>query len=248
MEIKKEISKNGFIVINLIDHFELNRLTDIVFDEFNLALQGENIVNPLTSKKDLINYHSIPIAINHSEFWSKRKRILGKSSISKIMGMNFICKLKENLGDFKISNEEGIQSAEIYWRLVRPNNQEDIGPIHADRWFWDGMSNSKVVLENKKYQRLKLWMPLYSETGISGLKVVKGSHLKEFGHRIYRVNGRVKLETKFHDALELEVLKLNPGQVVIFHDNLLHGGSFGKNQTRVSLEFTILEKILSNDN
>ena len=242
MEIKKEISENGYIIIDLIDFSELNQLTDIVFDELSWALQSENVLNPLISKKDLVNYHNIPIAINHSEFWPKRKRIIGQSSLSKIMQMNFMCKLKDNLGEFKISNEEGIQSSEIYWRLVRPNKHEDIGPIHADKWFWDGMSDNKIVLENKKYARLKLWMPLYSEIGISGLKVVKKSHLNQYSHKTNIVNGRVKLEARFQDDLEYEVLELNPGQVVIFHDNLLHGGSVGKNQTRVSIEFTILKK------
>ena len=220
----------------------MSQLADIVFDEFSKALQSVNISNPIISKQYLVEYHNFFIAIKHADFWTKRKRIIGEANLTKIMQMDFVRKLRDYLGDFKISNEEGIQTAEIYWRLVRPNKHEDIGPIHADRWFWDGMDNSKEVLENKQYERLKLWIPLYSEIGISGLKVVEKSHLNEYSHRVKKVNGRVRLEAKFQDNLKLEVLGLNPGQAVIFHDNLLHSGSVGEKQTRVSLEFTILKK------
>jgi hypothetical protein len=248
MDIKEEIKENGYIVIDLMDLSELDQLSEIVFDEFSRALKVENILNPIKSKMDLINYHNFNLGINHGDFWPKSKRIIGKLNLIKVIKMPFMQNLKNILGDFKISNEEGIQNEEIYWRIVRPNNREDIGPIHADKWFWDAMDNSSISNENIRYERLKLWMPLYSEVGVSGLKVVKKSHLNEYDHSVKKVNGRVKFEAKSEDNYDLEVLEIDPGQAVIFHDNLLHGGSVGIRETRVSLEFTILKKMPSDDN
>jgi len=243
MNINREISENGFYVVDLMEEAELDEIIEIVYEEFCLALKNNKVNNLLKSKRDLANYHKFDIDINHGEFWSKSKRILGPSSLKRIFEMTFIRKLREILGEFRISNEEGVQSAEIYWRLVRPKNINDIGPPHADKWFWENMVLNDVVIENKKYERLKLWMPLYSELGVSGLQVEKKSHLKEYDYLVNRVNGRIKIESKDENKFSLEVLNLHPGQAVIFHDNLLHAGSLGEKHTRMSLEFTILKKI-----
>lgn len=45
--------------------------------------------------------------------------------------------LEKIFGEFKISDEENEGREEIFWRLVRPHQSSDIGPLHADGWFWD---------------------------------------------------------------------------------------------------------------
>jgi len=243
MNLNREIAENGFCVVDLMEESELDQIIEIIFKEFCLALDKNKVLNPLKTKRDLVNYHKFDIAINHGDFWSKSKRILGPSSLKKFFEMSFMQRLREILGEFHISNEEGVQSAEIYWRLVRPNNNKDIGKPHADKWFWDNMELNAVVIENKKYERLKIWMPLYSELGVSGLQVEKKSHLKQYSYLVNKINGRLKVESAPENKFSLEVLNLHPGHAVIFHDNLLHAGSLGENQTRMSLEFTILRKL-----
>jgi ectoine hydroxylase-related dioxygenase (phytanoyl-CoA dioxygenase family) len=39
----------------------------------------------------------------------------------------------------------------------------------------------------------------------------------------------------------LELLNLKPGQAVVFHDDLLHGGAINRSlKTRISLDFALL--------
>lgn len=243
MNIPDEISKNGYAIIDLLKKDEFEKLTDIIYDEFSKALFACNIENPIKVKDHLKIYHEFPIDINHGEFWTKKKRIINAQNLNQILKMDFINNLKKIFGDFKITNEEEIQSEEIYWRLVRPKTESDIGPIHADKWFWDGMQKYKFTKKNLKYERVKLWIPLYTELGISGLKIAPKSHMQEFKHEIKYIDGRIKIKEHIDkDKLDFLVLKLKVGEAVAFHDNLLHGGSFGENETRLSLEFTILKK------
>jgi len=243
MNISEKILIDGFKIIDLIKKDEFDTLTDIVYSEFSAALDNSNVSNPLITKEQLRTYHKFSIDINHNEFWSKQKRIITNNNLNKILKMNFIKELKNIFGDFKISNEEGIQSEEIYWRLVRPKIESDVGPIHADKWFWEGMNRYNLIHKELAFERIKLWIPLYTELGISGLKIMPNSHIQEFDHEITYKNGRVKIDKKFDDKnLDFLILKLIDGQAVAFHDNLLHGGLVGENETRLSLEFTILKK------
>ena len=46
------------------------------------------------------------------------------------------------------------------------------------------------------------------------------------------------------DSLDMKLLTTKPGDVIIFNDNLIHGGALNKGEkTRVSVEFTLLKKI-----
>jgi hypothetical protein len=148
--------------------------------------------------------------------------------------------LKKIFGNFIISNEEGIELEEIYWRLVRPNKKEDVGPLHADSWFWDlghGKSDSNTI-------RIKLWMPLYSEPGLNGFRYVSNSHLMNIKYVGEKRNGILKPKIiDDENNFKIEVFDGKPGEAIIFNDKLLHGGMVGGSKTRVSIEFTILIKI-----
>ena len=42
--------------------------------------------------------------------------------------------------------------------------------------------------------------------------------------------------------LNVEIFNSQPGEAIVFNDQLLHGGVVGQSKTRVSLEFTIFVK------
>ena len=71
------------------------------------------------------------------------------------------------------SDEDSIGRPEIYWRLVRPNKLNDVGPLHADSWFWN--LNNK-----KKDKRFKLWVPIHCEINNTGFRYVPNSHVKKW--------------------------------------------------------------------
>ena len=75
-------------------------------------------------------------------------------------------KLKSFFGEISISDEENLGYGNIYWRLVRPNEFSDIGPIHRDSWFWE--LNKNFPRPNFPFQRIKVWIAIETEAGKIG--------------------------------------------------------------------------------
>ena len=153
--------------------------------------------------------------------------------------------MKKLFGEIIISDEENLGYGNIYWRLVRPNKVEDIGPIHRDSWFWE--LNKKFPKPDFPFQRIKVWIAIETEVGKSGLMVEKNSHKRsdinwegKFKHGIMKP---ILLDKE--SSLNMTLINTLPGETVIFNDNLLHGGALNKgSNTRVSAEFTIIRKII----
>src|SRR3989338_165855 len=128
-------------------------------------------------------YHELSYLLQHNTVWSKLNRILPLQAVSEIREMSFMKRLSREFGEFSISDEEGVGWEEMYWRLVRPNQTQDVGPLHADKWFWDlghGITPSGV-------KRVKVWIAIVCEPYRNGLCVVPGSHLREWHyHKDYR--------------------------------------------------------------
>ena len=124
------------------------------------------------------------------------------------------------------------------WRLVRPNSPTDVGPLHADAWFWD-LGHG---ITPPGYKRVKVWI------AITVLQAKTDSSLCEFSQapmaiswRVKRWNNKTKIGISEKD-LNVEIFNSQPGEAIVFNDQLLHGGVVGQSETRVSLEFTIFVK------
>lgn len=235
----------GFFLANMTAS-DLSQLRRLVTEQFLHTIQ---CVAPgyvaLYQEAGLANYHQVHQAAHfeHGNVWRKSARVFGPMAVEQVEQLSFFKKLKQSLGDFLISDEEGFGWPGIYWRLVRPGNS-DIGPVHADKWFWD-LGHGDMPGEPAEYYRLKIWMSLHSEPGKSGLRVVPESQKSD----AWRFHGEDRggmmkpvLDEKEED-LDLVGLPLGPGGFVVFHDKLLHGGmpNLG-DDSRVSLEFTMLVK------
>lgn len=183
-------------------------------------------------------YHEKASLIDHKAAWPKTARILPPAAVSEIRTMPFMKYLESEFGEFLISDEEEVGWEEIYWRIVRPH-APDIGPLHADSWFWKA-GHGKMP-EGK--ERAKVWIAVYSESGRNGLRIVPGSHRQtDFRYHVTERDGILKPQIDENEAdLPIELLPTEPGDVVIFHDDLVHGGAENRGSTtRVSLEFTLL--------
>lgn len=192
------------------------------------------------SKIDMTQYHTLSHLVDHASLWPKINRILKKDAIDFIRSTSLIKSLENIYGYFIISDEENVGREEIYWRLVRPYQPSDVGPLHADAWFWDldhGVTPYGV-------KRVKVWIAIYCELGLNGLRVVPDSQKKSWKyHGEYR-DGFSKPQID-EDETTLPVMLVNtkPGDAIVFHDKLLHGGALNQGvNTRVSLEFTMFVK------
>jgi hypothetical protein len=192
------------------------------------------------SDAGMAQYHELSHLIAHETVWPKAVRILPKEAVDIIRTMPFIKKLEEVYGSFQVSDEESVGREEFYWRLVRPNEVLDIGPLHADAWFWDlghGITPSGC-------KRVKVWIPLLCEPGANGLKILPGSHTQDWKYHGVEKHGFIKPQIdEDESALSAELAYTEPGNAVVFHDKLLHGGALNQGKyTRVSLEFTMFIK------
>lgn len=186
---------------------------------------------------DMIQYHRLSTLINHAAIWSKINRILPQTAVDYIRSTSLIKSLEDIYGNFGIADEENIGREEMYWRLVRPNQSTDIGPLHADAWYWK-LGHGKTPHHAK---RVKVWIAMYCEPGLNGLRVVPSSQKKDWKYHGENRDGFVKPQIDEDEKmLPITLLHTKPGDAVVFHDKLLHGGAINKGlTTRVSLEFTL---------
>ena len=188
-------------------------------------------------ERGMEKYHELSYLIDHGSLWPKQERILPKTAVNIIRALPFFTKLESFYGPFLISDEENVGWEEIYWRLVRPNESNDVGPLHADAWFW-ALGHGNTPPNTK---RIKVWAAIYCEIGRNGLKLVPGSHNKEWRfHGEYRDGfSKPQIDEKEED-LNVQLVHTRPGDAIVFNDKLLHGGAVNRGEnTRVSIEFTM---------
>lgn len=241
---KKELdenlnSKKGFLVSSIC-YDDLEKIRSIV------SLHWKKILISNYPKKfnnsnlvQIYNYHKISDKIDHKKLWPLKNRILSFDDHKKILSTNLFNNIKNIYSDFEISDENSVGHGEIYWRIVRPKSPKDIGSVHADRWFWE--INNNYSPPNSR--RIKFWISLWCERN-NGLSVIPNTQKKKYKFDYEFRDGQNK-PIFLPEKNNLKLLKLNskPGTLIVFHDNLLHGGSLNESEsTRVSIEFTIFTK------
>jgi hypothetical protein len=184
-------------------------------------------------------YHELAPLIDHKRAWPKLARMLPQDAVDEIRNTSLVEALTDEFGAFTISDEENLGRENIYWRLVRPNAPGDIGPVHADQWFW-ALGHGSMP---RGMQRVKVWVALHCEPGQAGFRFVPGSHQKQWPYYGEQRDGFVKPQFDIPESdLDLRLFESEPGQAIVFHDRLLHGGAPGGTLTRVSMEFTMFVK------
>ena len=223
------------LVRNLIEKQAYNHINNVSYKPFNNEFKYANILS---------NYHLNYSDLDHSNIWKKQYRILFKEDIQKVKRQKFFNKLISIFGEFVISDEENLGYANFVWRIVRPNCKDDIGPPHRDCWFWD--LNPYFPKPNFEFSRVKVWIPIYCENGLSGLALEPFSHKRfDLDYDSVYVDGKYKPKIQKDQEINLKLIKTNPGEAILFHDKLIHCGmnKLGVTKTRVSVEFTLLIKI-----
>ncbi len=101
---------------------------------------------------------------DHAAIFTKWQRLFRVDDVAVVKHMGFYADIRGMLGPFTLSDVvvDGVVQPgreEVYWRIVRPNCPDDVGPAHCDREFHerDGMHFGK--------ETVKIWIPLWCETG-----------------------------------------------------------------------------------
>ncbi|RXZ33722.1 hypothetical protein D9O50_11510 [Oxalobacteraceae bacterium CAVE-383] len=192
------------------------------------------------------NYHQLAHLLRHEKLWPKQTRCLPRESCGKIRILPFLQTLRDELGNFTISevfygdtHEAGRE--EIYWRLVRPNAATDVGTLHADKWFHEVTDVGDRAFPRGS-ETVKIWIPIFSQPGKNGLMIVPDSHLKKYHYYAEPGPGGMKPVIDENIAtIGAELMVTEPGNMLIFNEGIVHGGAVNRgDQTRVSVEITMV--------
>lgn len=186
----------------------------------------------------LNEYHTLTHLVDHELLWGDQTfRILPQNSLSKLQEISLLQPFVESPSEFVLGDPHNHGYGELIWRIVRPRPWIDVGPLHADEWFWRTDNYPKPSPEG--FDRVKFWLAIIIEDGNPAFSFVPGSHTLEFDFSTEERGGRMKPKPNFDpDTIPLETLPAHSGNGIVFHDKLLHRGLSGNSLTRVSLEFT----------
>jgi hypothetical protein len=187
----------------------------------------------------LSEYHKLSHLLDHAAAWPKTARVFPREVISELRNRPFFKALEAEFGKFELSDEENFGWENLYWRLVRPG-PSDVGPIHSDSWFWD-LGHGQMP--EYPCERVKIWIAIYTAPGKNGLLVIPGSHTRTDWkwHSEEKAGLKKPVFDEKLEELDLHLVETHPGQAVVFHDKLLHGGAENLADTcRVSIELTML--------
>lgn len=195
---------------------------------------------------DLADYHNYSHLIDHANMWQNQVRIFPSLFVENMRELPFFKTLQQTFGEMPLATFSCGCQEEVWYRLVRPNQKNDVGALHADEWFWTCNNVSAL----KGYKRAKVWIALNMPDPSIGLHVVPNSHKREWNYTT-SCNANLKATTTqikpaFNDSIdgyELICPIRKEGELILFHDKLLHQGMPNmSDETRLSLEFTIYYK------
>lgn len=190
-------------------------------------------------------YHELSHLVDHARIWTTTARTFDQAAVDTIRSFSLFDIFDRELPSYRIASSMppygDFGRPRVNWRLVRPGDGKDIGPIHADYWF-------DAVLDDwsdkpGKLVRLKIWIAICLEAGVTGFAYVPGSHLKQYPFRKVRLNDGAYKPDLHESELDrpLQTLDTPPGTAVLFNYNLVHRGANSSQATRsrVSMEFTL---------
>lgn len=243
--IYNDLKTKGFSKIKLFNKNDIN----------NFKIQIVKILNrkKFIKKKFNINnlhkYHQIVKKEKiHKKFTDPKNRYLRfeKKIVEKINSnkkINFLIKKTWGKSDFdiKLFQNKNIKKNFGAFRLARPYKKykDDVGGVHLDLHF-----NNKIYKNDKILYTL--WVPIVGNSKKSTLRLAPGSHKKKHNTKnLIKQNKYISkiFKENYAKKFKFNRFHMNQGEVLIFHPNLLHGGSKNlTNNTRISFDFRIFNR------
>src|SRR5262245_20036250 len=128
----------GYWAGPLLTDTELTQIRELIDRQFLQRIE-ELAPQHLAAFADagIQRYHLHSHLIDHASAWRRRDRLFASDGIEFLLQSSMLRRLADAFGPIEITNEISHAEPEIVWRLVRPDAEGDIGPLHVDSWFWD---------------------------------------------------------------------------------------------------------------
>jgi hypothetical protein len=226
----------GFKKVPLLSSSELDHVRKLLIIKINNLLGLKLGSDERNFEEFLSNYSNEA----HQKLLIKTNRILSQDESLQFIKLESIQKLISSFPGYKVGsvmhgNKTEEDRPEIYFRIVRPKMENDIGPLHCDSWF-----NQLYNVPTPNGNSFKTWISIYSEPGKNGLMVVPKSHNSLWNFRKNETNDGPRPFPAFEESnLNKVLVETNPGDAIIFPCTLLHGGAVNQGRLpRVSMEIT----------
>ena len=210
------------------------------------SLNNKKIIKKKLTSKNVESYHKMILnEEDHKKVVAATKRsiALHRGMCQKIKNNFFIknlIKMNWNNDKFniKLFMKKKVMNNHAVFRLARPRriSKADVGGYHIDLHY-----NNRI---NKNMNKLfTIWTPIVGFNKKYTLKISPKSHKKH--HPISQFEKQSTYISKVFKKKYTEKFKfirpnLKIGEAIIFHPNLLHGGSLNLGQkTRISLDLRI---------
>lgn len=218
---------------------ELARVREIISNRWlgRIRVTSPDLVQAF-SEVGVERYHELSDRIDHGATWNKDARLFSREEVREITQMSLFSELARLFGSAEVADIEGLGYPEIYWRIVRPGNPQDVSGIHADSWFY---SYTNELSAEEQSGLIKVWVAIFVAPGHSGLMVMADSHKRTWANHSELRHGRMKPVLDVAESeLDMQIVATEPGEAIVFNTHLLHGGiPHTYNLTRVNIEFAI---------
>jgi hypothetical protein len=141
--------------------------------------------------------------------------------------------------NYSVLDIEKIGYSEVYFRIVRPNNNNDIATLHTDGSFYEITNGISKKIWSKW---IKIWIPIEFEPSKNDIGFFSNSMSSDliFGIRTDRDKIRPVLLNNDFNIINAEFFGKQVGNIIYFSPKILHGAINNRaNYTRVSIEFAI---------
>ena len=239
-------NKNGYLKFFIYSKKEILEIKKEIKNDINFKI--EKYLNIKKKLKNIENYHNLKLEESSHKFLIKPKHRyikLKKNLLKKLLvNKKIIYLIKKTWGHTNISfhwigdlkKKQKIKNATGY-RLARPARLEnnDTAGVHIDM-------NVGGIINRDVDASLTVWIPIIGFDKKYTLRISPKSHKFDHG-KIFKKTTKISplLPKSYIKKFKFTRLSYKIGQAIIFHPNLLHGGSKNLgNQTRVSCDTRIL--------
>jgi hypothetical protein len=234
------LKNKGYKIINFLKINEISDLLVKISHHINNSIKKNEF-----NKKNLKYFHKKNIStFDYSKITNSKNRKISldiklfkkQMKNSKLLGL-----IKPYWGHSNVkiiwvgsAKKNQVETNKAGFRIARPKVKSDAATEHIDSY------------NNDEKSFLTVWIPLIGFGKNYSLKLYPGTHkilhLKKNFEKKTKYISRV-FKKNYYKKLNSIRPNLKPGQAIIFHPNLIHGGSKNNgSHTRISIEVRLFNK------
>ena len=217
-EVSKKFLKNGYVILKQKNLINLKYIKNLIVKK-SAKILGVNQPKDKDSENFLNNIHKDIKIKNLNKF---RLQIIKYINEDKDFKKNYFYSAKDLLFTL-VGNELAMQS-KINLTIQIPKDDSSLLPVHSD--IWSGDSPFEVVV----------WMPLVNCYSTKTMYLLKPEKYKKIHQNFSKYIGKSSLDFYKSIKNDVEWIKIDFGEVLIFNQALPHGNIINKeNETRWSM-------------